>query len=78
LLHFLKRDRNGEADRLRAIIKAMQMLRQAEHAAIVDADALKHAVAVEQAVVEDGDLRLGFRNELAVEVDEEVCRHEGA
>jgi hypothetical protein len=46
------------------------MLREAEDAAIVNANALKYPVAIKQAVVEDRDLRLGFRNQFAVEPDE--------
>ena len=37
---------------------------------LVDADALEYAIPIKQAVVEDGDLRLGFRNKLAIKVNE--------
>ena len=40
-----------------------------EDLAVVDADALEDAVAVEQAVVVDADLGVGFVEELAVDPD---------
>ena len=45
-----------------------------EDAAVVGADALEHAVAVEQAVVEDADRRFGGRPERAAHIHEAVAR----
>ena len=42
---------------------------QAEDFAVVDADALEDAVAVEEAVIVDADLGVGLVEELAVDVD---------
>ena len=36
---------------------------------------LEHAVAVEEAVVEDRNLRLRFRDNFSVEIDEQFFRH---
>ena len=52
------------------------MFGQAEHPTVVDADAFKHSVSIQQAVVKHGDFRLGFRDDLAIEINKEVCRHE--
>ena len=48
------------------------MLLELEDVPVERPDALKDAVAVEKPVVEDGDLRLGFRDEVPVQVDSAV------
>jgi hypothetical protein len=45
------------------------VLAEAEDLAVVDADALEDAVAVEQPVVVDADLGVGLVEQLAVDVD---------
>jgi hypothetical protein len=45
------------------------VLGQAEDTTIVNANALKHAVTIQKAVVEDADLGFGFVNDVTVEVD---------
>ena len=45
------------------------MFIETEDAALVEADAFKDAVTIEEAVVEDGDFGFGFRVELTVDVD---------
>ena len=63
---------------MRALVEAVDVLLAEEDAAMVDADAFEHAVAVEETVVEDGDLRLGFRVELAVDKDLRFVAHGGS
>ena len=48
------------------------MLLEQEDAAVVKPDALEDAVAIEQAVIEHGNLGVGLIDELAVEIDFEV------
>jgi len=40
-------------------LESLEVLIEAEDIAAVETDALEHAVAVEQAMVKNGDLRLG-------------------
>ena len=55
--------RDLEADRLGGVEQPVDVAFELEDAAVVGADALEDAVAVEQAVVEDADRRLGRRYE---------------
>src|SRR5262249_42872298 len=59
-----------EEDVFGALVEAFDVFGQAEDLAGVDADALEDAVAVEQAVVVDADLRVGLVHEFAVEIDQ--------
>ena len=61
-----------EADAVEAALQARQVMRQAERLAAVDGHELVHAVAVDEAAVEHRDVRVGERQELAVEVDDLV------
>ena len=54
------------------------MFLEQENAAVVKADAFKDAVAVEQAVIEHGNLGVRLIDELAVEIDFEVLHGEGS
>src|SRR3989441_6255274 len=67
--HLLFRVRDLEVDGLGRVVQAVEVAVQFEDSAVVRADSLEYAVAVEEAVVEDADLRLGLRVELAVDVD---------
>jgi hypothetical protein len=49
-----------------------------EDAPVVGADALEHAVAVEQAVIEDADRGLGRRSKRAAHIDETVVERRRA
>ena len=65
---------NLEPDRLGRIEQAIDVAFELEDAAVVGADALEHAVAVEQAVVEDADRRFGGGPERPAHVNEAVAR----
>src|SRR5262249_14946457 len=67
--HLLAAEGDVEVDVPCAVVEAVDVLAQAEDLAAVDADALEDAVAVEEAVVEDADARLGLVEELAVDPD---------
>src|SRR5262249_22608752 len=67
--HLLPAHGDFEPDAAGAVVKAIDVLLQAEDLAGVDADALEDAVAVEQAVVVDADLGVGLVVELAVDPD---------
>src|SRR5439155_22529533 len=67
--HFFTADRDFEGDRAGTIVKAVAVLFPFEDAAVIDADAFKNAVAVEQAVIVYADFGLGFVVELAVNPD---------
>src|SRR5262249_19677288 len=62
--------RQREPERVRRRLETREVGVEAEDPAVVDADPLEDTVAVEQAVVEDGNARLGARNESAVDRDE--------
>ena len=66
--------RDLEPDRLGRVEQAIDVAFELEDAAVVGADALEDAVAVEQAVVEDADRGFGGRPERAADVDEAVGR----
>ena len=68
------RVRDLEPDRLGGIEQPIDVAFELEHAAVVGADALEHAVAVQQAVIEDADGRFGGRAPRAADVDEAVGR----
>jgi hypothetical protein len=67
--HLLAADRDFQVDRAGAVVEPVDVLAQAKHLAGVNADALKHAVAVKEAVVVNADFCLGFVEKLAVDVD---------
>ena len=50
--------RIGEPDAVEAVLQAREVLRQPERLAPVDGDELVDAVAVDEAAVEHGDLRV--------------------
>ena len=62
-------DGDFQPDGLGRVPQPVEVLGQAEDLAAVAADALEHAVAVEQAVVVDADLGVFLVVELAVDVD---------
>ena len=72
---FLGRHRDREQQRFRAVVDTPRVLFETEDAPIVKADALEAAVAIKQAVIEDRNLRLRFRDNLSVEVNEQFFRH---
>src|SRR5205085_356083 len=61
--------RNLQHDRLGRSEQAFQMLFETEDAPVIQADALKHAVAVQQAVVEDRYLRFVCRDIFAIQIN---------
>ncbi len=67
--HLLLRVRDLQVDGLGRVVQPFEVAVQFEDSAVVRADSFEYAVAVEEAVVEDADLRLGLRVELAVDVD---------
>src|SRR5204863_9296355 len=66
------RVRDVETDRLRRVEQALDVAFELEDAAVVGADALEDAGAVEQAVVEDADGGVGRGPEGAADVDRAV------
>ena len=72
LAHRVALQRDGQQNRLGRVVKPVEVLLQEEDAPVVKADALKHAVAVKQAVIEHGNLGVRFVHELAVEIDFQV------
>ena len=67
--HRVDRHRDLERDGVRRFIQTVEVLAETKDATVVDADPLEHAVAVEEAVIEDRDLRLVAIVECAVDVD---------
>src|SRR5439155_14844716 len=67
--HLLFRQRDFQLDVPGALEQALDVFLEAEDLAVVDADALENAVAIEQAVVVDAALGVGFVVILAVDVD---------
>ena len=61
--------RDGEPDGLGRVVEPVEVLLEPEDLPAVDADSLEDAVAVEQAVIEDGDLRRVAGVPFAVEPD---------
>ena len=68
--HFLLGDGHLEQDGLGRIVEPIDVLFQLEGLAAVDPHALEHAVTVQEAVVEDGDLGVIAVVPLAVNVDD--------
>ena len=66
--------RDLEPDRLGRVEQAIDVAFELEDAAVVGADALEHAVAVQQAVIEDADRRVGGGPERAAHIHEAVAR----
>ena len=66
--------RNFEADGLCGIVKTIDVLRQAEYPAVIEPDALKDAVAIEQTMIEDRNL--GFFLSVVLPIDDRssFCR----
>jgi hypothetical protein len=58
-----------EAEGFGRHLEALEVLVEAEDAALVEADALEDAVTIEETMVEDRDLGLGLGVELTVDVD---------
>ena len=56
--HLIPFHRDLEVDALRRFIQSGHVLFQPEHPSGIGPDTLEHAVAVEQSVVEDADLRV--------------------
>jgi len=53
--------RELQVDRFRTLEESVQVALELEDAAVVRADAFEDPVTVQQAMVEDADLRLGLR-----------------
>jgi len=51
------------------VIEPVEVAIQLEYSAVVGADPFEYAVSIEEAMVENADLRLGLRVKLAVDVD---------
>ena len=71
--HLLAAERDFQLDVPGALVEPVDVLAEAEDLAVVNADAFEDAVAVEQAVIVDADLGVGFVVELAVDVDLGSC-----
>src|SRR6266571_6369582 len=67
--HLLLRVRDLQVDGLVRVVQPVEVAVQLEDSAVVGADPFENAVAVQEAMVEHADLRLGLRVELAVDVD---------
>lgn len=72
LLGFLQGEGQGQADRGGGLGEPVEVGLEFEDALVVEAEAFEDAVAIEQAVVEDGDGGVGSGVELAVDPDLEV------
>ena len=70
--HRLVRHRDFQPDRLGRLVQPVEVLLEPEDLAAVAAQALEHAVAVEQAVVVDADLGVFLVEQLAADVDLEA------
>src|SRR5262249_9541099 len=68
-LHLAGREWNGQRQRPRRGVETVEVGRQAEDAPVVDPDALEHAIAVQEAMVEYRDLRGLARIPFTVDVD---------
>src|SRR2546430_4527572 len=66
--------RDLEVDRLRAVEEPVHVALELEHSAVVRPYPFKDPVSVQEAVVEDADLRLGLREEFAINVDTQIRR----
>src|SRR5438132_8305593 len=66
--------RDLEVDRLRTVEEPIHVALEFEHAAVVRPNPFEDPVSVQEAVVEDADLRLGLREEFAVNVDTQIHR----
>jgi hypothetical protein len=69
LHQFGVRQRNFQQNRLGGIKQPVNVFLQFEHAAIVGADALEHAVAVKQTVVEHGHFGVAFAAKFSINVN---------
>lgn len=67
--HFCDGDGDFHADGASGFIEALEVLGEAEDAAVVDADALENTVAIEEAMIEHGDFGVFLAEQLSVEVD---------
>src|SRR5207247_3104008 len=67
--HALLRHWNFQADRASRIPQTIQMFAKPENAPVVKANALENSVAVQQTMVEDGDLRVRFGVKFSVDVN---------
>src|SRR2546426_1044812 len=67
--HLLLRVWDFQVDGLGRVVQPVEVAVQLEDSAVVGPDPFENAVAVEEAMVEHADLRLGLRVELAVDVD---------
>ena len=67
--HLLAVERDHHADRRGRLVKALDVLLQAEDPAVVKADALEDTIPVEKAVIEDRNLGLGLRIKNSVDID---------
>jgi len=74
LLHLVRRHRDLQHDGPGRGIQPVEVFLQTEHASVVGADPLEHAVPVEQAVVEHGDDRFLFGDEFPVDIDQDRGR----
>src|SRR6059036_3824732 len=67
--HLLLRVWDFQVDGLGRVVQPVEVAVQLEDPAVVGPDPFENAVAVEEAMVEHADLRLGLRVELAVDVN---------
>ena len=63
------RHRDIQQDRFGGEKQAIDVLFEFEDAAVIGANPLKNPVAVQQPVIEHGDLRLLFVDKLSVDID---------
>src|SRR5207245_928551 len=70
--HLVFRVRDLQVDGLGGVVQPFEVAVQFEDSAVVRAGSFEYAVAVEEAMIEDADLRLGLRVELAVDVDTQL------
>jgi hypothetical protein len=68
--HLFRSDRNCQADGFCRFVQAHDVGFEPEDLAVVGANALEDTVAVEESMVEDGDLRVRLGIERAVDVDQ--------